>query len=226
MKVINHELGRVVLLIPWEDLRPIGGIHFPSAMEMIKARYAFASSPSMGSSIEQFQHDGMKFQTGKLVIGGNQTNISELAFYSDGIVINGYSTEESEAFLNDLLEWGKQSFGIRVSGSKERRMYVSQVIVEFDNDINPLMDGLEELTKRLSLALKKLYGITQPMEWAGMSFNYDRTAVPTMVFPAGFIVERRVSHPFESNRYYSESALSTSAHIELLQLIEKLAHPQ
>ncbi|MEX5218991.1 MAG: hypothetical protein AB7G68_12735 [Nitrospiraceae bacterium] len=220
MKLIAPELGRVVVLFPGEDIRPLHGLHPPDVFTKIRARYGFQYTPDMTQSWEQVQKDGFKFQLGKFPFGDTSAPIREFAIYNDGVVATALSTEIAEAFLQDAFSWAKESLKLSELSRPARTIYVSNVIVELEGSIDDAIIGLEAVSQQLNDMLKSYYGVEAPVHLTSLTFQYDLMRVPQWQNMVPFSITRRVGHPFEHKRYFSEAPLKSLDHIEFLKTFE------
>lgn len=222
MRLINTEIGRVIRLIPMEEIRPLGGLHLPTALRMVSEQYGFSHTPDLLRNWEETQKDGLKFQLGKLVHGNRTINVIDFTLYNDGIVATSVSTDDAELFLDDLMAWGKEVFGLReIDRTNVRTLYLSNVIVEFESSPDSLLKSFTILSESLAELLRTTYGLDLPVQLYGLGLHFDRTiTVPAWQTITQFTLDRRINQPYSKNRFYSGAPLKTKDHLAFLEIIE------
>ena len=66
------------------------------------------------------------------------------------------------------------------------------------------------------------YSLAFPMNFVRLDFDYDRTVTNAPALIQKLIIERRVSVPFNKERFYCAAPLRTTDHAALLTEIESL----
>lgn len=221
MKLIAVEMGRVAMLFPVEEIRPTGGLNVSELVGLLVERYGFQFLPDLSRPWEEMQKSVFKFNSGVFKVNNKQKNILEFTIYNDGIVANTSSTEDSEKFLEDMLGWAKDAFHIREITTKPTFYYSSQIIVEFDIDMNALLSQFKHISDLYGKELKTLYNVQQLPELSRLAINCDRTKLPITVLGTDFVMERRLNQPYEDKRFFCEAPLPTAQHLQLLRDIEK-----
>ncbi len=221
MKLIGPELGRAVVMTTPEEWRS-RSISMPDAFRLIQERYQFAHAPNLSVSFEEVQKSGFKFGLGKLRVNDTTIPIQELALFNDGIVVNAMTTDNAEAFLMDLFRWANEIAGIRDLTNVGRRLFVSQLIVEFEKPVNQLINGFKEFTLILNQLLQATYKVDLSMQLRTLNFHYDQLAVPEWIRVTHFTIDRRVGHLYDENRFFSEAPFRTADHLQALEALENL----
>ena len=222
MRLINTEMGRVVRLIPMEEIRPLNGIHPPTALRMVAERYGFNNVPELHRTWEEAQKDGLKFQLGQLVHGNRTINIGDFTLYNDGIVATSASTDDAERFLNDLLNWAKEVFGFRdIDPAGARTLYLSNIIIELESSPDVLLKNFTVLSESLVKLLRATYRLDIPVQLSGLELNFDRTiTIPAWQTLTPFTLDRRIHQPYSKNIFFSGAPLRTKDHLAFLEIIE------
>jgi hypothetical protein len=101
MKLIATEGGRVLDLVPVEEIRPSGGLYIPDVIKKINERYEFASVPQ---NLAEASKSGAKFEHGKIEIGGAVQVVKELSIYSDGLISDCFDTHAANSATPNLYE--------------------------------------------------------------------------------------------------------------------------
>ena len=222
MRLINTEIGRVVRLIPMEEIRPLGWVHPPSAFKMLAERYSFGYSPAMRGTWEEAQKDGLKFQLGKQVHGNRTINVTDLTLYTDGIVVSAASTDDAELFLDDLMAWAKEVFGFKdIDRTNTKTLYLSNLIVELESSTDSLLKKFTLLSESLGKLLLTTYGLDAVVQVCGLGLHFDRTiTIPAWQTLTQFSLDRRINQPYSQNRFFSAAPLRTKDHLAFLETIE------
>jgi hypothetical protein len=216
MKLISTEFGQSFQEYRIEEIRPFSGIYTPALIGAVRERYAFAEIPTLTEAAQQ----GAKFKEGRFVSGEKIVAIQELGIYKDGIVVVAWNTDDSDAVLDDLVTWTRQSIQIREPIFWPTRLYASTLLVEFDYPLDRAFGVFAEFNRSVGAALKGAYGWEYPLETTRIAFGTDPTQMPPHR-RAEFTVERRVGVPFSENRHFSSAPLRTPVHLELLASFER-----
>ena len=223
MKLIATEVGKVISQFPLEEIRPLGGIHIPEVIQSIKDRYSFSYAPDLSLPWEKVNQQGLQFRLGKLETDSGQIYIQELNALPDGIVATAQRTDEAEVFIDDLMAWMKNSLGMRDLSSPPTLWFHSQVVVEFDGEINHLLKTFDKISSSLGKFLSKEYKIKEPVQLSKLTLGCDRLTLPTSAPVAEFALERRINRPYDEQRFISGAPLRTSDHLRALEILEQAA---
>jgi hypothetical protein len=217
MKFISIEQGRVIDLVPLEEIRPNFGIYLPEFITSITERYGFVSWPKdLSAAIS----DGAKFQHGHFMVDGTQVIIKELGVYSDGITVDTFSTHMSDLVLDDLLNWSKDKFALRERTTPARRKYLNVAIIEFERNVERGLGKLSAIGNLLAEYLRSAYGWDYEYNVHRIAFSVDPLGIPQLR-NTQFFIERRLQSPYSENRYYSGAPMQTEEHLRLLETIER-----
>jgi len=215
MKLISTELGRAAQAFVGDEIRPLGGLNLPEFIRLIQDRYGFVRAPD----IKDVGQTGAKFQTGRLTIGNKTINITELAVFSDGIVVTSFHTDDAEFILKDLFDWAKGVFGFREPETEKPRIFESHLIIEFDRSIDPALQAFDPVRQEVAKSVEDTYGIKTPIGYHRLDFGVPMKPQLEIGRPS-LAIERRINYPFEANRFFSTSGFRTERHLELLQALE------
>ena len=136
--------------------------------------------------------------------------------YNNGISAETQSsTDDATEFLQDVATYLAKEFGLEVpSAPYLKKGYVSQVDVECDVALTTLNPKLTPFFQRLNEHVKTLDGIPRQFDLAAIQgWTED---VNQQMAPAMFRFERKLGSPFSSHQYFTQSALETQEHIDLL----------
>jgi hypothetical protein len=216
MKVVATEAGRVLDLVPLEELRSRRGVYFPDFVNAIVSRYGFVTPPA---SLQESMKSGAKFEIGKFTVNGEDVVIKELGIYNDGLICEAFDTTFAELALDDFMQWAADTFGLQERTSPIQRTYTSALVCIFDKAIEAGLGKLSGICELLSRALNASYGWDYQFSLSRLAFNVDPKAIPTLR-ATNFILERRVQADYSENRYFSIAPLKTDEHIDLLRRLE------
>ncbi|MBI3939357.1 MAG: hypothetical protein HY315_00845 [Acidobacteria bacterium] len=229
MKILSTVLGRTVLLKPTHEIAPIGGVHLQTIFDRIKQRYEFGNTPNVADltlNPEVLQKDGYKFSVGKIMKSGRDYPIQDLVVLNDGIVCSADHTDMSEFLLDDLLGFLTDQFSFRKAWRDARKLFLSQVWVQFEKSPDGLLSKMEGLSRVIGDAQLATYGIESPsgVQLDSIGFDFDKTQVsPLFGNLAAFKIERKLRAPFSENVLFSIAPLRTTDHISVLEQIERIA---
>ncbi len=217
MKIVTIEGGRVLDLVPLEEIRPEGGVHLPDFLSAIGARYSFASVPTdLGDAIK----NGAKFAMGKFMLDGNPISIKELNIYSDGLICEAHGTNFADLILDDLLHWAVEAFKLKERITPAHRTYTSSLVCIFDKSVESGLGKLTAISDLLSKAYNDSYGWKYKFDLNRLAFNVDPKDIPHLR-STNFVLERRIQVAYSENRYFSIAPLKTEDHVALLETIER-----
>lgn len=204
--------ARALAFVELYELDPRGRVFFPEVISKIRDRYGFLSVPKPEDLDEQ---KGVELKTGRI---GNKT-IDTLKIFEQLLVLETHSnTSDSQAILQEMLEWGKSQLGLTFEPNMIRHWaYVS--IVTFQSDHNILSySPAAKLAGKVSDAVSGLWKETVKFEPRAMSITHDPLLRKNGV--AGFLISPRVETPYSENKFYSEAPLPTDVHIKFLEEFE------
>lgn len=192
----------------------------PSAPQMAAAlvdRYSFAGTPT---SLADLTANPTEFSHGVF----EKISIEKLDVYNDGVVVSARAPSDLlEAFLEDLIHWIYDDFGLEIWVSREvTRNYHSELVVELDPNVMNVLDQLNGIGERLSKMLAENSGMRIDYHPLGFSYSSDQASNDGFI-PSSFRLERRLASEFKLNQFVSSAPLTTSQHLELLEFIEATA---
>src|SRR5262245_4929253 len=110
MKIIAVRSARAIWLIPTYFLNPRGMFVRPLLVAM-KERYAFLKTPLDNPFPPP--NEGYKFEHGMFRKGENSILLTSMTVHADGVVVESRSsTEDSDAFLEDVVTWASKEYGL------------------------------------------------------------------------------------------------------------------
>jgi len=213
MKLLSVGLARAIWFMDVNELNPRGKDIFTHLLPALLEGYKFKTCPKPG---EDFK-DGMKLTGGEFVRDDGSVIALNLTIYTDGIAADTYSsTEDSEAFLEEALG-DLQGLGLGFAFAPDmirRKGYLSQLNVKCPRPLHALNPKLLEFAERVSATVG---GIAFQM--AAIELWPDQTRAYK---PANFSFQRKIGDSPDSDRYWSQAAVPTDKHLELLEELEAI----
>ena len=154
-----------------------------------------------------------------LSVNNGQISIENLDIYNDGIVATGRDTTDAEVVLEDAIEWGFETFGLRRPRTILPRTYTSWIVVDFDEPIGLLFAKYDEIRRQIAKSFKDAYGQMLDFQMQRVAFNVDPQTVPQYT-QTDFTIDRRGGAAYSLNRFFCLAPLKTEAHVALLERIE------
>jgi hypothetical protein len=212
MKLLSVPLARSLWFLDTAEINPRGTNIFTDLIPALIEAYEFKQFPKEG---EDFK-DGMKFGLGTFTNSAENEVQVGLAIYGDGLAADTYSTtKDSDEFLEQV---GKLLINVGYTfdpSMVRRKSYLSQVVVRCERQLSALNPKLEAFAKRIADA----GGGKTTFDCAVLEFWPDQTRSNK---PANFSFQNRAGDAFDDDRYWSQAALPTEKHIELLQELEAI----
>ena len=222
MKLVSSEHGGLTYLFPVNEMRPSSGVPIPDFVTKVTERYEFVTPPSLERSWKEMSDDPMRFSGGVLKKGRARAVIKEFTLYTDGVATFAHNTDDAERFIEDILNWGKKEFGLRDLVSTPHKLYISTVIVDFEKEIDAIIQPMKDLQQLYAGYLAEHRNVVGDVRFTRFAFGVDPLkALKDSEIP-DFLIERRATHPFDDNRLISQAPLPTTVHLEFLQKLEKL----
>lgn len=220
MHLLSVKQARSIWLINAVDLNP-RGLNLFGLINPIVAKYNFKVYPTkleelVGKEVIEIKFDGGGFQKDP------QNNIAiTLTIFNDGFVVDTRSsTRDSDAFLDDFLNYLSNEFGLSPYQDVLRsKIYVSELWVKTEKYLNALNPKLANFSKRLTSLIEGHSYHPIAYETSGIIFWTDPIVTNP---PTPFRLERMIDRPFAENRYYSVAPLQTDIHLEMLNELEKI----
>ena len=221
MKLLSVKQARAIWLIQLVDLNP-RGLNLLTLIPHIVTKYKFQLFPvkpdelGFGKETKEIKFSGGSFQKDP------QHDIGvDLTLYNDGLVVDTRSsTEDSDIFLSEFLNWISTEFDlVPYQDILRSKLYLSELWVQTDKSLNTLNPKLEQFAKRLTSLIVGHNHHHIAFESTGITFWTD----PIVVNPPGpFKFERAENTPFSERRYYSAAPLQTNLHLEMLTELESI----
>ncbi len=219
MELLAVRTARLIAYFNAEELNPSGRAIAHDFFNAFTERYNFLKRPMTADEILDPQNKGITFEVGKMADIG----IDKVALFDWGVVIQTSATTDAcEAILQDILNWGAETFGTSSRPSLiTRRSYVSEIVFTSDISlpaINPMLQKFGNLITELVGGY--LHAKSMPFELTGINLAFDASQSKQTFTP--FQLYRLAETPFSLKKYYSGGPLKTSDHIAIIEQFESL----
>lgn len=220
MKIVSLESGRTTWLFPTEEILPLGGADGHQTVAAITSKYNFTHPPA-NPTTEDVEKNGLRFAGGQMILNDRIANIIEFVAFNDGIVAISTSTENAEAFLQDIYSFLVSEFAFREITSAVKKVNLSTVVVEFETSLNAFVRGYEREIDLIGKHLNSIDDTDFPVELARVDFvlNKDPEFRPPNM--PRVTLEKRANTPFSQHRYFGVAPIHTEKHLEVLASIER-----
>ena len=221
MRVVGHNLGRLIVLFPQEEVRPVRGVPTAAAMASVRDRYNFLHMPDLARPVADLEQQGYQFSDGSFIHDDGEFKIGEFTIYGDGISVSSYVTETAELFFDDFIGWAMNEFQVRPFIHVPSRIYRSQITVCFAKPLSCILWGFDAFSKTLSTALNEHAGTSSSVDLVRIGVGIDELKDGGIGY-VPFSLERRNQVPFEEEWYFSEAPLPSKTHLGLLGELETI----
>jgi hypothetical protein len=198
-----------------DEIRPARGI------DGSKLALALQSTFNFQSPYKEMKAGGAEFLNGRLVDGDREILITKIAVFNDGVHIQvPTDTDDAEIALQKALTVAFD-LGVRRPTSTPVHFPQSTLIVDFECSLESILP--RALLKKISKAMP----IAGESHLLNIATNFDAEKIANGrwrgINPTLFRVDRRVSVPYDLNRYFCVANMKSSDHIEILNDFEKVA---
>jgi len=213
MEFVGSESGQSLQLIHMDEVRPLrGGAFFPDVAARLVERYRLQS---VAPRTEPNQP--AKFLEGVAVLEGLTVPITSLEIYADGILVNARNTEDADAVLSDVIDWGFKNLDARQPKSWLPRKYISRVIVDFEQSSGDLF------FKKFRTLLRIVEDSLGSDHTLDLQFQFGPNPPGELPYMHTWVLQPRAGQPPAPNRYFSIAPISTPAHLDMLRKLEAAA---
>ncbi len=217
MKVIAHDNGRVVVLVDilefgWGKMGATGLTLLAAAQE----RYNFSIVTDIAKRTNK--EEPLRFEHGSF----GEIAITLFEVHQQGLIAECATTENAEEFIEDISAWGAEKYGLARADKGAKRVYSSNLVVQFGSSASALLSNFATISGALSGSLRELYKIDVPSEVSRIAIRPDpeRLSPRMQGLLPDFTLERRIFAPYDEQKFYSVAPLPTKAHEKFLKLIE------
>jgi hypothetical protein len=198
-----------------DEIRPVGGIDGSKLATSLQSIFSFPPPPN------EVKGGGAEFLNGRLADGDRDILITKLAVFNDGLNIQvSTNTDDAETVLQRALALAFD-LGVRRPTSGALHFYQSTVIADFECALENILPNalLNKISEAMPIAGEShLLNIATNFDAAKISDGRWRGINPTL-----FRIDRRVSVPYDINRYFCLANMKSSDHVEILNDFEKFA---
>jgi hypothetical protein len=221
VKVLSVKEGRSFWLMRLEDLNPRGKYMLPF-LDAIATRYGFLDY-TKPTEIDLKDPKPFIFTRGRFHNKLDEPIGVGLDIWQDGLIAHTQSsTDDADAFLDDLLNWIVTEFGLVPYEQLPRsRLYLSELWVRPDKALVSLNPKLQGLVDHINSLVKEFSNKALVFDVGAIAIWNDRTIAPNNFF-SPFRFEKSEVAPFAENRYYSVAPVRTTDHIILLDELEQI----
>lgn len=210
MKLLSVGLARALWFMDVNELNPGGKDVFTHLFPAMLEDYKFRTSPTPADDPGQ----GLKFLQGEYLKQDGTVILVNVTVFNDGIAADTFSsTTDSEDFLSEALSSLPEVGFAYEPEMVRRKAYVSQLNVKCSKPLHTLNPKLVEFATKVSSAVGTRFDMAAIELWPDQSLALK---------PANFSFQRKSGEPAESERYWSQAALPTDKHLELLRDLEAL----
>lgn len=222
MKVIGYESGKAYWLMQPEEWRPLGGANLVRSVSQLTERFSFREPPNLAKSSAELASGPISFRDGEALRDKDRVQIRSLDIYTDTIVADAYDTRSAEWFLEEMLTWAVSNLDFRHPARSPNKQYSSQIVIEFDTDIDTLLSHFDGISKLLHSHLDDLYKISESPKLNRLVLSCDSTNLPKTMISTDFLLERRVNHPYSENRFWCQGAFHTDQLVQIAESLEQM----
>jgi hypothetical protein len=214
MKFSAIELSRVLAFVELNDLTPYGSISLAKIAPRLVEKLEFSSFPK---TIEQFDESkGIVFEDGLW----NGIPIQKMTIYNNGIMMDTRKgTDVSLRVVKEIFDWAVIEFGLVVPEyGLQKTRFLNRFT--FFSEVLAALGGhpVKRLSESLSQHVAEITGRTHRYETIRIDIDFDRMEQQVPIAP--LTIQRRITSPFEQNKFYTEAPLPTDAHIALIEQLE------
>lgn len=219
MRLLSVQRARSLWFVNLTDLNPHGHSLLRIIPRIIE-KYNFQKFPTKYEEFDLTQ--GAKFLGGtfKKKNSEHDINVDFYAFNWGLFADTRSSTEDSDAFLDELLTWIAIELDlVPYQEILKTKVFLSELWVQTDKPLNSLNPKLTDFANRLtSLIVGHEH---HPIAFETTGINLWTNPIITNP-PGAFRFERVEGAPFNENRYYSAAPLQTDVHLEMLMEFEDI----
>ena len=210
MDLLNVAVARSIWNFDLAELNNKGRRLYPDVIELIRDHYDFEDELDNVKLEDRFTLLNGQYQAKHALISVS------LRFFSDGISAETTSTtDDSDAFLSDVLGWLQAELGMNYHpGIIKTRGYHSELVVKSDLALGSVCEKLQRFAEHLSAL--SVFGKAESQELASVYFGASEKTM------AAFTFERKAGAPFGEHKFYSRAPFSTAEHLKLLRKFETM----
>jgi hypothetical protein len=224
MKFIISNYGVAAISVSADDVVPLQGFMTKDVIEFVAQSYTFNVKPNIPPGIPPLLMQHLVFQSGIMIEGNDKFPILQMAMIPNGDIVVASTTESAEKIMNNFMARLDEAFGFRFQVTKMRRLYQSNLVVEFDRGLEEKIAALAKIEKILNREIERP---SMPFKIKRLAFGHGDIKPGGMpmalqsIEGGDFLIERRSSESYSDNRYFCSAPLQTADHLRLLETLEK-----
>lgn len=221
MRLVSAVQGTVGLFASHDDVSPPNGVAVSELIRVIGDAYKFAVRPPAEHVPGMFNQ--LVFQGGVLELGNERLPVTQLATFPTGEMITAANTDTADKIVDHYTALLDRELGFRFASAPTRKIYQSNIVVEFDSGLEDKITALKKIEDLLSSETKR----PQPFKIKRLAFGFGRVNRPLIQLSlagmetSDFVIERRDPEPYEKNRYFCGGPMKTAELISLLAKMEQ-----
>jgi hypothetical protein len=200
--------------------------YLPDAINAFVDQYKFVASPEPKTILPPDLNTVAPpaiFKHGKLQVGERIIVIDEVQVYQLGLIVTAQQrpTIDTDLIAEEITKWAARRFDLAFEALTPP-IHSSSLEVEFEKPLPELFPHLSALSKAIQDGLGDFWETKPEYELVNLHFGFDPLKV-SKTAPTVFRIERRAEMPFEKGLYYCEASMTTDAHIQAVELFERLS---
>lgn len=221
MELLAVRTARLIAYLNAEELNPSGRALAHGFFNTFTERYTFLKRPMTADEILDSHNKGVIFEAGKW----GEIGIDKVVLFDWGIVIEtSASTDACENVLQDMLNWGAETFGTTSRPNLiTQKNYVSEIVFSSELSLPAINPKIESLGTKITGLVGGYLGTSLPFQTAGITLAFDPSLSKQIFTP--FQITRLADTPFALKKYYSGAPLKTSDHLQVIEDFETVLTP-
>jgi hypothetical protein len=222
MKKIAAMQSIAAIFVSSDAAMPENGLLQQDLIRFVGDLYNFAGKPQIPPAMAGQIFPVLLYQAGKASIGDSIYPINQIAVVQNGDIVTASSTEVADLILDDFVSKLDSGLGYKIGVSKHKKMYVSNMVVQFDHPIerpDSLISRISNLVNQKIPRPGKPFDLKRLVLGSG-EFTIQQAITIEAIENADFIIERRTTADYSENIYFCSAPMTTSEHLKILTQIE------
>jgi hypothetical protein len=198
--------------------RTAGGLYGRKLFSAFEDRYGFLQGPRTVPEYDPAK--GIHFLHGFFE---DRVVIDKVSIFNDGMVCETKgTTDDADAFIDDAIEWGRQTAGLDPDRSAELgRAYLSRLEVHADVALADTFKQFSNFGHSIAETVRSYGQNTNDFEVSLIGLHNDLTKMPAPK-PLAFTFDRRDGEAYDAGVYFAVAPMRTADHLAHLDALEKL----
>lgn len=222
MKKIVAMQSIAAIAVLSDAVMPENGLLQQDLINFVGDLYNFAVRPQIPPAMAGQIFPVLLYQAGKASIGDKVYPINQIAVVQNGDIVTASSTEVADLILDDFVSKLDSGLGYKIGVSKHKKMYVSNMVVQFDHPIerpDSLISRIGNLLNQKITRPDKPFNIKR-LAFGSGDFTIQQALTIEAIENADFIIERRATADYSENIYFCSAPVTTGEHLKILTQIE------